>query len=302
MNVGLFCCWFFSPFFFFFFDSFDADLSSLLEWFYDSDTDWGVLLPFWHQLSVPPPPTPHSPPMFWHCMSVHPVVLLLFWQWLSIPPGVFIGLGQRLSFDEYSYGSDTSIPLGDSLGLWVTLTDYPSWNVALSPTQSAPPAMFLGSDICCVSLQVQECCYWPDTGWPSLQGSYSWSDNYLSPSSADRGLPPTDYPSSCVAMFLALSVPQECFYASDTTQECCFWHWLPPPPPPPQVLLQFWHYPPRSIVTVLTMSIPQEYWYGSDTVMSVATVLTQYTPPHPPPECCYGSNTVYPLPWVLLHF
>ena len=235
-------------------------------------------------LSPPPPP-----PMFWHCMSIHPVVLLLFWQWLSIPPGVFIGLGQRLSFDEYSYGSDTSIPLGDLLGLWMTLTDYPSWNVAMSPTQSAPPAMFLGSDICCVSLQVQECCYWPDTGWPSLQGSYSWSDNYLSPSSADRGLPPTDYPSSCVAMFLALSVPQECFYASDTTQECCFWHWLPPPPP--------------SVATILTLS-PKEYCYSSDNVYPPGVLLWFWHCY----KCCYSSYTVYlpppppPPTRVLLRF
>ena len=150
----------------------------------------------------------------------------------------------------------------------------------MGPTQSAPPVMFLGSDIYCVSLQVQECCYWPDADWPSLQGSCSALTFIYPSSSAARGLPLTDYPSRCVALFLALSVPQECFYASDTTQECCFWHWLPPPPP---VLLQFWHYPTRSIVTVLTMSISQEYCYGSDTVMSVATVLTQYTPPPPPP-------------------
>ena len=159
--------------------------------------------------------------------------------------------------------------------------------------------MFLGSDIYCVSLQVQECCYWPDAEWPSLQGSCSALTFIYPSSSAARGLPLTDYPSRCVAMFLALSVPQECFYASDTTQECYFWHWLPPPPPqccynsdtiPQGVLLQFWQcLSPRSIAMVLTL-----LW-----------VLLQFLhsiPPPPPPQCCYGSNTVYPLPWVLLQF
>ena len=138
--------------------------------------------------------------------------------------------------------------------------------------------MFLGSDIYCVSLQVQECCYWPDADWPSLQGSCSALTFIYPSSSAARGLPPTDYPSRCVAMFLTLSVPQECFCASDTTQECCFWHWLPPPPPP-------------SVATILTLS-PKEYCYSSDNVYPPGVLLWFWHCY----ECCYNSYTVYPPP------